>query len=188
MEMKLKLSLHQANKFRAQLKTKISNTTTILVAQENIVKTKSKDVLLNSLKNRYQKEKQKHNFLLSALETEKQLTQKLFNANCQSGLSDLLEESKYIKKKIAYFDNLNQHDEYSKQIDQKEFEKIYDLVQNSEDEYCSMAYLVNVEANKEDISSLKKQLRQIEDEINQINVTNFIELDISQIISQEFGF
>lgn len=195
----MKLSLHLANKLRSQLNDKmkkiiynkpknfifINLTNSLLLSKEEIEKNFNQEK---------EKELYNHKLFKEILFLDKELSKKIFKANVECGISDLIEEKKFIKNKIK----INEDNE----INQNFYENIESV--NIEEKISFMKKLL--EEEKSDIISrtnnliyikindfydkekMLKELREIDEKINELNIINKIDIEISDFIKKEFGF
>ena len=73
-------------------------------------------------------------------------------------------------------------------IDEKDLEDTINDYKNSDDNYLSSNINLKVHTEIGDITALKKELRLLEDKCNELNVMTKIEIELSELLSKEFGY
>jgi len=187
--MKLELSLHKANKFRQLLVTKFAKMNQVTGSVSASIKNTSLEVEIQDILNNKIKEQEEINVLsMDILNTEATLKKLIFNANSKTGVSDLLEDIKLVKNKISIFEAVVNSQKTAKKIDKLDIKNVVEVAQKSEDHYFSKVLVAIVDVNTEEIPILKKELRKLEDECNLRNISNTIEIEISEVLATEFGY
>ena len=184
--MKVKLSLHQANRLRKQIQQKLKTIDTNFYKQININKNNAEIDLINSIS---QNEKIKINdrleLFFSLTKMSKILAEEIFIKNVKTKLSSLLEEAKLLETLIKVIEK-NENNHELNNVD--DLTRALKIINESEDSFHSINHLIDVDLSiLGDKIVLKKELREINDKISKINVTNFITIEVPSNIAEEFG-
>jgi hypothetical protein len=189
--MEIKLSLHKANKLRKSMINEFRRLRYPSGYIEiNISNRDLKEELISDMNKTLDKQNENDKLILDFLNVEVALKKALFKANVESGVHDILEDISLIKNKIKLSEQIisgrNQTMFNKEEVD---FEKQLELVSNTEDRYNS-SKIIRIKTSVEpfDVKSLKKELRQLEDRQNELNVTTKITIDIPESLQEIFGF
>jgi len=185
----MKLSLHKANKLRKQLITEFRKLTSIEgYIQVEVKSTSIIEEINQTIDRKLEQTNKNDQLVLEILKLEKTIKKEIFKENVKTGLSDYLEDIGYIKSKINITERVLNNRKSTMKKEELKLEQYIEKMKEEESSY-DRNKVIEVESFFEtfDLKQLKRELNNLEDKCNEINVTTKIEIEVSDKIKEIFG-